>query len=496
MGELINWVGTPRLPPSNLQAEQALLGAIFANNKALDYIDFLRPEHFADPIHGRIFHEVLELHRIGAVVDAVTLKHRFENAGILNEVGGTQYLAQLITAMVGIINVKTYGQAVRDTWLRRELIAIGESLVNGAYSYDLDPDARALALRTVGLLDKAAFDDRGLNDSSVSLDDALDIALADAEQAQRTGRAPGISTGFPTIDRRIGGLERGLMYLLSARPSMGKSALVAKIAKNVAHQGIGVLMLSLEMDRRQHGRRFLASSAGVPLEAIRFGRFTQRQHDEMLRVREEMRGLPMTIDDAMGQTPRVILAKARAAKRRYGNLGLVVVDHLNLTRADSDSGKLNQNEKISIASATMKEIGRELDCAVIALTQLNRDVERREDKRPVLADLRDSGALEQDADGVCFVYRHSHYLGDYPEESQNFEPADRLLARQQQWHAAQGTAELIWAKLRDGETGTDILSFDGPTTTFRERDQSDRPAAPAAPVAAGPRPAGVPQRRY
>lgn len=455
-----------RLPPSNVQAEQALLGALLANNKTLDRVaPFLRSEHFADPIHGRIFAEIGRMVQAGRLASAVTLKAALGDAGVLEEVGGVSYLAQLITANIGgTVAAREYGQAIFDAAQARELIDIGAEFVNGLYG---GASPAELASRIVAAIDQATRANQ--IGHAVTLDAAMDDALAAMERA-RSGETSGISTGFRCLNDRLGGLEPGQVYVLAGRPGMGKSALGHRIAVNAARAGVGVLELSLEMSARQLGQRTLSVASGVPLMAIKRGTISNDDGQRLVVARRELHGLPLTIDDAGGQTPAMIGAKAREAKRRHG-LGLLMIDHLNLMRAEAEDAKHGGTWAVGRASNAVLQIAKDCACPVLLLAQLNRGVEGRDDKRPMLADLRQAGDVEQDAYAVGFVYRPEYYLSSEPERKES-ENDDRFAARRQDWHdrraAAAGVAEVIWGKVRDGEAGTDRLRFEASTAAFSE----------------------------
>lgn len=457
-----------RLPPSNLEAEQALLGAILANNKAIDLCPGLEPKHFADPVNARIFRDCISIIAENGLASPVTLKTRYENSGVLHEVGGTRYLAQLMSAMIGIINAGEYARTIRECWMRREAIALGEELVNGAFGADPGISPIDLFDRVGGALGRLSAD--GTPDRTSTLAAALSDAEAAMERA-KAGATAGLSTGFRAFDERLGGLEPGLVYVIAGRPSMGKSALATSIAINAARAGHRVHVLSLEMSATQIGRRVLATAAGVPIFAMKGGRISSADAAKIVQAKRELDALPLTIDDTAGLTPAQVLRKCRAIKRGKGGLDLVMLDHLNLLRADDADARHGGTWATERASGTMLELAKELRVPVLLLAQLSRGVEGREDKRPTLSDLRQAGAIEQDAYAVGFVYRPEYYLGAEPEKREN-ESKDKLDARRADWRdrkeKAHGAAELIWAKVRDGETGIDHLRFDGPTASFTD----------------------------
>lgn len=459
-----------RLPPANVDAECAFLGALLYNNKALDRAPNLEPDHFAHPANARIFAEARRLIGAGHIADPITLKTAFEHTGILDEVGGTAYLMSLVSAMIGVISIGDYAKLIRDCWMRREMIEAGERLVNAAFGEVPDADSATIAAEAIARIDGAVVGSGVLNSSMTTLDGAMDAAIAAMEAAQDRKGPAGISTGFQCIDDRLGGLEPGHVYVLAGRPGMGKSALGHGIAINAARSGVGVLELSLEMSAVQLGRRALSAASGVAQIGLKTGHINNEHAERLVRARRELAGLPLTIDDAGGQTPAMIAAKARAAKRKHG-LGLLMVDHLNLMRAEDADARHGDTSATGKASNMMLQVAKDCGCPVLLLAQLNRGPENREDKRPTLSDLRQSGNIEQDAYAVGFVYRPEYYLGGEPEKKDG-ETAGKHHDRISEWeerkrHVA-GRAELIWAKVRDGEPGTDHLTFDGPTTSFGE----------------------------
>jgi replicative DNA helicase len=454
-----------RQPPSNQQAEQALLGAILSNNKAMARCEGLTPDHFIDPVNGRIFSECQRLINAGRLADLLTLRTIFENTGFLEEAGGIAYLAGLLTATTGIINTTEYARVIADTARLRQAIDIGERLVNEAYAGGGDP--QRLFLDIAADLDRLGAARR--ENATTTLADAMRQAEEAMARAQ-DGQTAGVSTGFRSFDLRLGGLEPGFVYVLAGRPSMGKSSLGHQIAMNVARAGVPVLEFSLEMSAAQLGRRTLATAANVPIEAMKSGRVNMLDAEAIVRARAELSSLPLAIIDAGGQTPGQIAAAARAQKRKAG-LGLIMIDHLNLVRAEDADAKHGGTWATERASGAVLEMAKACDCPVLLLAQLSRGVEGREDKRPVLSDLRQAGAIEQDADAVGFVYRPEYYLGHEPQ-AKTGEKAESFAARRNDWFADKekhkGSAEVIWAKVRDGEPGIDKLRFDAQTATFWE----------------------------
>jgi replicative DNA helicase len=478
-----------RLPPSNLQAEQALLGALLANNKAYERVsEFLAPEHFADPIHGRIYQAIQRRVEAGQLADAVTLKAEFEHAGILEEVGGTAYLTQLLTAMVGIINAGDYGRAVHDAWLRRQLIDVGETVVNNAFGADAELDGpQQIEAAEQALFQLAA--EGGSTGGFVAFERALTEAILGAERAfHKPGGVSGLTTGLRDLDSKMGGLHPSDLLILAGRPGMGKTALATKIAFGAAKalQAEGraqdpngmpkasVAIFSLEMSAEQLATRLLSEEARISGDRIRRGDIGQKDFDKFVQVSREIAALPIQIDDTPAITMSALRTRCRRLKRTKG-LALVVVDYLQLMRPAAGTRPENRVLEISMITQGLKALAKEMEVPVIALSQLSRQVENREDKRPQLADLRESGSIEQDADAVMFVYRDEYYLEQKMPKEVGFEgSAEKFNAAMEDWQQrmskAHNRADLIIAKQRHGPTGTIPLLFEGEFTRFGDLD--------------------------
>ena len=477
-----------RLPPSNVQAEQALLGALLANNKAYERVsEFLVPEHFADPLHGRIFQAIGRRIEAGQLADAVTLKAEFEHSGVLEEVGGTAYLAQLLAAMVGIINAGEYGRAIYDAWLRRQLIDIGETVVNHAFSADPDLDGT----KQIEAAEQQLFDlatDGATSGGFVSFERALTDAIQGAERAfRRSGHVSGLSTGLRDLDAKMGGLHPSDLLILAGRPGMGKTALATKIAFGAARALMeearrtdrdalpkgSVAVFSLEMSAEQLATRLLSEEARISGDRIRRGDIGQRDFDRFVQVSREIAGLPIQIDDTPAVTLSAMRTRCRRLKRTKG-LSLVVVDYLQLMRPSAGTKPESRVLEISQITQGLKAIAKELAVPVLALSQLSRQVENRDDKRPQLADLRESGTIEQDADAVMFVYRDEYYLAQRAPKQMAFDSEEKFQSSLEKWQRDMETvhnkAELIIAKQRHGPTGMIPLFFEAEFTRFADLD--------------------------
>jgi replicative DNA helicase len=477
-----------RLPPSNLQAEQALLGALLANNKAYERVaDFLSPEHFADPLHGRIYQAIVRRVEAGQLADAITLKAEFEHTGVLEEVGGTAYLAQLLTAMVGIINAGEYGRAIYDSWLRRQLIDIGEIVVNNAFGADPELDGpKQIETAEQSLFDLATS--RGSDGGFISFERALTEAIAGADRAfKRSGHVSGLSTGLRDLDKKMGGLHPSDLLILAGRPGMGKTALATKIAFGAAKAlsiearladpnataKSCVAIFSLEMSAEQLATRLLAEESRISSDRIRRGDISQRDFDKFVEVSRDISSLPIEIDDTPALTLSAMRTRCRRLKRTRG-LSLVVVDYLQLMRPSAGTRPENRVLEISQITQGLKAIAKELAVPVLALSQLSRAVESREDKRPQLADLRESGTIEQDADAVMFIYRDEYYLAQRVPKQMGFDSDEKFQTSLDKWNRdmeeVHNKAELILAKQRHGPTGMVPLFFEAEFTRFADID--------------------------
>ena len=477
-----------RLPPSNLQAEQALLGALLANNRAYERVaEFLAPEHFADPVHGRIFQAIARRVESGQLADAVTLKAEFEHSGVLDEVGGAAYLAQLLGAMVGIINAGEYGRAIHDAWLRRQLIDIGEIVVNNAFGAEPELDGA----KQIEAAEQALFDlakDGSSSGGFITFNIALRQAIEGAERAfHRPGHVSGLTFGLRDLDKKMGGLHGSDLVILAGRPGMGKTALASKIAFGAAKALLAdarqqdqdaaakrmVAVFSLEMSAEQLATRLLAEEARVSGDRIRRGDITEKDFLKFVGVSREIGALPIEIDDTPALSIAALRTRCRRLQRTKG-LALVVVDYLQLMRPAPGTRPENRVLEISQITQGLKAIAKELNVPVLALSQLSRAVESREDKRPQLADLRESGTIEQDADVVMFIYRDEYYLSQKMPKQMGFDNVEKFQAAMDKWQQdmdrVHNQAEVIISKQRHGPTGTIPLFFEAEFTRFDNLD--------------------------
>ena len=412
-----------RTAPHNIEAEQALLGAILVNNEAHDRVSgFLLPEHFFDPVHAEIYETAAKLIGAGKQATPVTLKTFFDHHEAI-DVGLSvpQYLGRLSANATSIINAKDYGQTVYDLAVRRQLIMIGEDMVNSAYDTPVDFPPETQIQEAEGKLFSLAETGK-FGQGFMGFNDALRVAVEMANAAyQRDGGLSGISAGLKDLDAKMGGLQKSDLIILAGRPSMGKTALVTNIAYHVAdarqrsleqrpeldkedpeHDGAVVAFFSLEMSAEQLATRILSEQASVQSEKIRRGLIDEREFKTLVDVSQRMSQIPLFIDQTGGITIAQLAARARKLKRQKG-LGLLIVDYLQLLSGSGRSRESNRVQEITEITTGLKALAKELAVPIIALSQLSRQVEQREDKRPQLSDLRESGSIEQDADVVMFV---------------------------------------------------------------------------------------------
>ncbi len=461
---------TYRTPPHNIEAEQALLGAILVNNETVGRVsEFLLAEHFFEPLHQRIYEHAVKLIERQQIANPVSLRPFFESDPAMVEIGGPAYLARLAANAVTIINAGDYGRAIYDHAVKRQLIQVGEEIVNTAYEADIDNPAEDQIQTAEDRL--AGLHCGRHNDQTLRFAGEMVAAELEAARLRREGGSPsGLPVGFADVDNMLGGIPAGCLVILAGRPSMGKSALASSIARQVASRGTGVAFFSLEMSSDQLAQRVATEMAyagrgSAGYSDLRRGALDDETLQRLERVAMQNAAMPLLFVTAASPTMTALKNKARQARRmlhrRGAELGLVVVDYLQLIRA-SDRYRGDKTRETSEVSAALKALAIEFAVPVIALSQLSRQVESREDKRPQLSDLRESGSIEQDADIVMFVFREEYYL-------RSAEPTDAV--KQAAWMdklaAATNKATLIVAKNRMGPCGSVELFFHPASGAFR-----------------------------
>jgi replicative DNA helicase len=477
--------GTPayRSAPHNIEAEQGLLGAILINNDAFYRVsDFLQPKHFYLAVHQEIYETASSLIRMGKLANPVTLR-TFVTEADLGGMTVSQYIARLASEATTVINALDYGRTIYDHAIRRDLIGIGEDMVNVAYDAPVDFAPRAQIEDTERKLFELA--ETGRYDGGFQkFSNAMKIALDMASNAYlRDGKLSGLATGLHELDTKMGGLQASDLIIVAGRPGMGKTALATNIAYNIAkaHQdelrpdgtrktvnGGIVGFFSCEMSAEQLATRILAEQTGISSSTIRRGGITETDFEKIKDYTIQLQHLPLFIDETGGLSISQLTARARRLKRQKG-LDVLIVDYIQLLQG---TGKRSENrvQEVTEITTSLKALAKELNVPVVALSQLSRQVESRDDKRPQLSDLRESGSIEQDADVVMFVFREEYYLQNkLPKEG-----TKEFFDWQAEMEQVSGKAEVIIGKQRHGPTGTVKLQFDASVTRFSDLAKEDR----------------------
>jgi replicative DNA helicase len=467
-----------RSAPHNIEAEQALLGAILVNNDAYYRVsDFLRSEHFFEPLHRQIYKVATDMIRVAKRANPVTIKTFLPSEEKVGELTVAQYLARLAAEATTIINAEDYGRSIYDLFIRRQLITIGEDMVNIAYDAPVEmPPASQIedAERRLFELAETGQYDGGFHEFSTALNNAIDNA---SEAYKRDGGLSGIATGIHALDMRMGGLQRSDLIVLAGRPGMGKTSLATNIAFNIAHNYLpdttadgmpkaadgGIVgFFSLEMSSEQLATRIISEQAEIPSSKIRRGEISEQEFEMLAACSQEMSKIPLFIDETGGISIAQLAARARRLKRQRG-LDVLIIDYIQLMQGSKRAGD-NRVQEVTEITTGLKALAKELEIPIIALSQLSRQVESRDDKRPQLSDLRESGSIEQDADVVLFVFREEYYqLAKQPDESD-----PKYVEWLEKFEKVRGKAEVIIAKQRHGPTGTARLAFQPMYTRFSD----------------------------
>ncbi|WP_375617652.1 MULTISPECIES: replicative DNA helicase [unclassified Bartonella] len=466
--------------PHNIEAEQALLGAIFINNDSLDRVsDFLKPEHFFEPLHQKIYHVLSHLIKTGKRVDPVTIKPYIQMEEKIGDITVYQYVVRLATEAVTIINAEDYGRVIYDLFIRRSLINLGTQVVNTAFDapVELTPTQQIETVENqlFELAEKGKYGG-GFENFNEAIKKAIDMASA---AKKRSSQLSGIATHIKTLDEKMGGLQASDLIILAGRPGMGKTSLATNIAFNIANaynrnaniqenEGGIVGFFSLEMSSEQLATRIISEQTEVSSSDIRRGNISDEQFSKIIRAVNQLQKAPLYIDQTGGISITQLAARARRLKRQHG-LDILFIDYIQLMTSSSKRSSENRVQEITEITTGLKALAKELNIPIIALSQLSRQVENRTDKRPQLSDLRESGSIEQDADIVLFVYREEYYL-------KNEEPKLNTLEHQK-WleimDKAFGKADVIIAKQRHGPTGIVPLAFQSDFTRFSDLADSN-----------------------
>jgi replicative DNA helicase len=463
--------------PHNIEAEQALLGALLVNNDVYDRVaSVVQAAHFHEPVHARIFEAAASRIQKNALASPVTLKAFLEDDPGLKELGGPPYLARLAGAAISLFAAKDYARLIHDLALRRELIGLGREIAEKAARMDLEDEPRdqiVAAEQALYQLGEQGKLDRGFQSFLRAVKDAVDVANA---AYLRDGGLAGLSTGLADLDQKLGGLHPSDLLIIAGRPSMGKTALATNIAFWIAkayRRGVrpdgtegavdgGVVgFFSLEMSAEQLAARVLSEASRVPSDRVRRGDLNEDEMRRFIEAAKALEACPLFIDDTPALPISTIAARARRLKRQHG-LDVLFVDYLQLARPASSRSE-GRVQEVSEITQGLKAIAKELNIPVVALSQLSRQVESREEKRPQLSDLRESGSIEQDADVVMFVFREEYYK---EREKPGEHDAEGMMKWQTAMDALRGKAEVIIGKQRHGPIGTVELAFEGEFTRF------------------------------
>ena len=456
--------------PSNIEAEQALLGSILVNNEIIDEIsNIVSPNIFYDPAHIKIYEVIENLNNKGMIANPITLKNFFEKDNMLNEVGGTEYLVKLTRFSGSVKQANDYAKIIHEMYLRRELMLISDKLNSDTLNASSDEqNAESIIENT----ERSLFDlaERGsFSQSFIKFDKALDQTIEMATLAMQNDQGlVGVPTGLTELDKKLGGLHKSDLVILAGRPSMGKTALATNIAYNAAQnlskrqEKSAIAFFSLEMSSEQLSTRILSEQARIKSDDIRRGKITEEEINRYIETSRNIYNLPLYIDETPAITIATLSNRARRIKRLFG-LSLVVVDYIQLMRSNSSKND-NRVQEISEITQGLKALAKELSVPVLALSQLSRAVEQRDDKQPQLADLRESGSIEQDADVVMFVYREEYYLERKQPKLGSIEHAEW----QSKMNDVNGLADIILGKQRHGPTGTVKVEFEGIYTKFKD----------------------------
>jgi replicative DNA helicase len=485
-----------RSAPNNIEAEQALLGAVLVNNDAFYRVsDFLKPLHFFEPLHKKIYEVAGDMIRMNKIANPVTMKTFLPAEEKVGEMTVARYLARLAAEAVTIINAEDYGHAIHDMAIRRALINIGEDMVNIAFDAPVEMVPRQQiedAERRLFELAETGRYDGGFEGFVDATSKALDLANT---AFQRDGHLSGIATGLSSLDKLMGGLQPSDLIILAGRPGMGKTSLATNIAFNIAESyeaetqadgsmkaanGGVVGFFSLEMSSEQLATRIISEQARVSSSKIRRGDISQPDLEKIINCGRHIEKIPLFIDPTGGISIAQLSARARRLKRQRG-LDVIIVDYVQLMQGSSKRASENRVQEITEITTGLKSLAKELRVPIIALSQLSRAVESRDGKRPQLSDLRESGSIEQDADVVLFVFREEYYLKNEEPKRTPDQIRDNIkdmpyIEWEKKFEAAKNLADVIIAKQRHGPTGVVPLTFEGEFTKFSSlADESNLP---------------------
>lgn len=469
--------------PQNIEAEQSLIGSVLFDNKVLEDLPTnFATRHFFDPLHATIFDACIFLIDNGRLADPLTLKSYLKQDDLQRDMDIEKYLSELREGVVSLSKAKFYAEEIRNCYVRRSLIRIGDELINKSVNPTIDVTPDQEISNTEEQLYNLAEKDQ-INSGPLDFKSVLASATNQINEAyNRKGKLSGIDTGFSGLNRQLGGLNKSDLLVLAGRPAMGKTALATNIGFNAAkssklEKNESILIFSLEMSAEQLAQRILAEQSTIDSHKLRSGDLNETEFSKLVSTQNDILNLPFFIDDTPAISVGQIASRARRLKRTHG-LSLIIIDYIQLIQGSKASEAQGRVQEVSNITRGLKSLAKELNVPILALSQLSRAVEQREDKRPILADLRESGSIEQDADVVMFVYREEYYLDKSEPTQRDNENQEsfneRFLKWQDRRNMAEGKAEIIISKQRHGPTGIVQVQFEAKFTRFMDLVQDDR----------------------
>ncbi len=469
--------------PQNIEAEQSLIGSVLFDNKVLEDLPTnFATRHFFDPLHASIFDACIFLIDNGRLADPLTLKSYLKQDDLQRDMDIEKYLSELREGVVSLSKAKFYAEEIRNCYVRRSLIRIGDELINKSVNPTIDITPDQEISNTEEQLYNLAEKDQ-INSGPLDFKSVLASATNQINEAyNRKGKLSGIDTGFSGLNRQLGGLNKSDLLVLAGRPAMGKTALATNIGFNAAkssklEKNESILIFSLEMSAEQLAQRILAEQSTIDSHKLRSGDLNETEFSKLVSTQNDILNLPFFIDDTPAISVGQIASRARRLKRTHG-LSLIIIDYIQLIQGSKASEAQGRVQEVSNITRGLKSLAKELNVPILALSQLSRAVEQREDKRPILADLRESGSIEQDADVVMFVYREEYYLDKSEPTQRDNENQEsfneRFLKWQDRRNMAEGKAEIIISKQRHGPTGIVQVQFEAKFTRFMDLVQDDR----------------------
>ena len=469
--------------PQNIEAEQSLIGSVLFDNKVLEDLPTnFATRHFFDPLHASIFDACIFLIDNGRLADPLTLKSYLKQDDLQRDIDIEKYLSELREGVVSLSKAKFYAEEIRNCYVRRSLIRIGDELINKSVNPTLDVTPDQEISNTEEQLYNLAEKDQ-INSGPLDFKSVLASATNQINEAyNRKGKLSGIDTGFSGLNRQLGGLNKSDLLVLAGRPAMGKTALATNIGFNAAkssklEKNESILIFSLEMSAEQLAQRILAEQSTIDSHKLRSGDLNETEFSKLVSTQNDILNLPFFIDDTPAISVGQIASRARRLKRTHG-LSVIIIDYIQLIQGSKASEAQGRVQEVSNITRGLKSLAKELNVPILALSQLSRAVEQREDKRPILADLRESGSIEQDADVVMFVYREEYYLDKSEPTQRDNENQEsfneRFLKWQDRRNMAEGKAEIIISKQRHGPTGIVQVQFEAKFTRFMDLVRDDR----------------------